>query len=111
MRRPPVAKYMLIGSYTSEGAKGLLKEGGTSRREAAAKAIASAGGTLESFYLGFGTDDYYVVADMPDHASVAAAALTIAASGTSRARTIVLLTPEDVDKASQVSIDFRPPGG
>jgi len=106
-----VAKYMLIGSYTAEGAKGVLKEGGTKRLEAAKHAIESAGGTLESFYLGFGTDDYYVTTDFPDHASAAAAALTVGASGSSHARTIVLLTPEDIDAASQKSVDFRPPGG
>lgn len=106
-----MAKFMLIGSYTADGAKGVLKEGGSGRREAARRAIESAGGTLESFYFGFGTDDYYVTVDFPSHADAAAAALTIGASGSSRARTIVLLTPEEVDAASQRSIDFRPPGG
>jgi len=105
-----MAKYMLIGSYTAEGAKGVLKEGGSARRDAARRAIESAGGSLESFYLGFGSDDYYVTADLPDHAAAAAAALTVSASGSSRARTIVLLTPEDIDAASKVTIAFRPPG-
>jgi uncharacterized protein with GYD domain len=104
-------KYMLIGSYTAEGAKGVLKEGGTSRRDAARAAIESAGGALESFYLGFGTDDYYVTADLPDHAAAAAAALTVAASGTSRARTIVRITPEEIDEAAKRTVSFRPPGG
>lgn len=104
-------KYMLIGSYTADGAKGVLKEGGSGRRDAARAAIESAGGTLESFYFGFGTDDYYVTTDFPDHASAAAAALTVGASGSSRARTVVLLSPEDIDAASQKRVDFRPPGG
>lgn len=106
-----MAKYMLIGSFTAEGAKGLLKEGGSGRREAARTAIESAGGTLESYYLGFGTDDYYVTVDFPNHATAAAAALTVGASGSSRVRTIVLLTPEDLDEASKLTVDFRPPGG
>ena len=106
-----MAKYMLIGTYTAEGAKGVLKAGGSARREAAAKAIASAGGTLESMYFGFGSDDYYVTFDAPDNVSVAAAALTVGASGTSTPRTIVLLTPEEVDAAAQKSVDFVPPGG
>lgn len=106
-----MAKYMLIGSYTADGAKGVLKEGGSSRRDAATKAIASAGGTLESFYYGFGTDDFYVTIDFPDHAAAAAAALTIGAAGTTRARTVVLLTPEEIDAATQKSVDYRPPGG
>ena len=105
-----MAKYMLIGSYTAEGAKGVLKEGGSSRREAARKAIESAGGTLDAFYFGFGTDDYYVTTDFASHADAAAAALTVGASGTSRARTVVLLTPEEIDAASQRKVEFRPPG-
>jgi uncharacterized protein with GYD domain len=106
-----MAKYLLIGSYTAEGAEGVLEEGGSSRRDAAAKAIASVGGTLESFYFGFGSDDFYVTIEYPDHAAAAAAALTIGAAGRTRARTIVLLTPEEVDAASQKSVEYRPPGG
>ena len=106
-----MARYMLIGSYTADGAKGVLKEGGTARREAARAAIESVGGTLESFYYGFGTDDFYVTVDYPDHASAAAAALTIGAAGTTRARTIVMLTPEELDAASQKTVSYRPPGG
>jgi len=104
-------KYMLIGSYTADGAKGLLKEGGSARHEAGKAAIESAGGTLESYYFGFGTDDYYVIADFPDHATAAGFALTVGATGTQNLRTIVLLTPEELDAASQKSVSFRPPGG
>jgi uncharacterized protein with GYD domain len=104
-------KYMLIGNYTAEGAKGLLKDGGTKRREAAIAAVGSVGGTLESFYFGFGKDDFYAVVDAPDQASMAAAALTIGASGRVQSRTIVLLTPEELDRASQISVEYSPPGG
>jgi uncharacterized protein with GYD domain len=106
-----MAKYLLIGSYTAEGAKGVIKEGGSRRVEAARNALASVGGSLESFYFGFGTDDYYVTVDLPDHMAAAAAALAVGASGTSRVRTVVLLTPEELDRTSQLSVDFRPPGG
>lgn len=105
-----MAKYMLIGSYTAEGAKGLLKEGGSGRVAAATKAVESAGGTLDSFYFGFGSDDYYVTVDFPDHASAAAASLAVGASGTSEPRLVVLLTPEDLDNAAQKGVEFRPPG-
>jgi uncharacterized protein with GYD domain len=104
-------KYMIIGSYTAEGARGLLKEGGSARRKAATTAIESAGGTLDAFWFGFGSDDYYVTVDFPDHATAAAAALTVGASGTSHTRTVVLLTPEELDAASQKTVSFRPPGG
>jgi hypothetical protein len=38
-------KYLLEVSYTAEGAKGLLKEGGSKRRAAAEAAIQSVGAT------------------------------------------------------------------
>lgn len=104
-------KYLIIGSYTAEGAKGVLKEGGTRRKQAASEVIASVGGTLQDFYLGFGSDDFYVIADLPDHAAVTAASLTVGASGTSRLRTVVLITPEEVDAATKLAPQFRPPGG
>src|SRR5688500_6728765 len=56
-RRWRMAKYLIAASYTAEGAKGLLKEGGTKRRQAAEQAIKSAGGTLEAFYFAFGDTD------------------------------------------------------
>jgi uncharacterized protein with GYD domain len=105
-----MAKYMLIGSYTATGAAGLIKEGGSRRVEAATAAVESAGGTLDSFYFGFGADDYYVTVDFPDHASAAAASLAVGASGSSEARLVVLLTAEDLDAASQKTVIFRPPG-
>ena len=47
-------KYLIQATYTAEGAKGLLSEGGTKRRDAAAKAIKAAGGKVEAFYFAFG---------------------------------------------------------
>jgi uncharacterized protein with GYD domain len=105
-----MAKYLFIGSYTAEGAKGVLAEGGSSRRAAVAKLCASVGGTLESFHLGFGSDDYYVIADVPGNAAAAAVAMTISSSGAVHNRTVVLLTPEEVDAATKLSPSYRAPG-
>lgn len=104
-------KYMITGSYTAEGARGVLKEGGSGRRDATEKAISSLGGTLEAYYFAFGSDDFYLIADLRDNAAAAAAALTAAASGAVRTRTIVLLTPAEVDAASKLTPSYRPPGG
>ena len=49
-----MAKYLITASYTAEGAKGVLKDGGTKRRHAAEAAIKSAGGKLDGFYFAFG---------------------------------------------------------
>jgi uncharacterized protein with GYD domain len=103
-------KYLLIASYTAEGAKGLLKEGGSARRAAVEKLIESAGGRLEAFYFAFGENDVYSLIDLPDHASAAAAALAATGGGGARVKTIVLLTPEEVDQAAKKTVQYRPPG-
>ena len=103
-------KYLFTGSYTAEGAKGVLKEGGTGRRAATDKLVQSLGGTIEAYYFAFGSDDFFLIADLPGHAAAAAGALTAAASGAIGTRTVVLLTPEEVDAATKLSADYRPPG-
>ena len=103
-------KYLMVGSYTVEGAKGLLKEGGSKRRQMAETALKSVGGTVESFYFGFGEHDLYITLDVPDNVSIAAASLTISAAGGFHARTIVLLTPEEMDQATKKTTNYQPPG-
>jgi len=105
-----VPKYLIKASYTAEGAKGLLKDGGSKRRDAAAQALKSAGGKLEAFYFAFGDTDAFVIVDAPDHASVSAASLAINASGAVRTKTVVLLTPEELDQAAKKSVKYRAPG-
>ena len=105
-----MAKYLVMASYTAEGAKGVLKDGGTKRRQAAEQALKSAGGTLEAFYFAFGDNDAYVILEAPDHATVAAASLAINASGAVRTKTVVLLTPEEIDQASKKGTTYQAPG-
>jgi len=103
-------KYLVQFNYTSEGTKGLLKEGGTSRRAATEKLIKSLGGTLEAYYFAFGESDGFVIADVPDNTSMAAIALTVSASGVVTVKTTVLITPEEVDEAMKKKPSYRPPG-
>lgn len=105
-----MGKYLLKVNYTVEGARGLLKDGGTARRSAAQKAAESLGGRLESMYFAFGDTDAIVIADMPDNASVAAISLALAASGGATSTTTVLMTPEEMDQATRKSPAYRPPG-
>jgi len=105
-----VAKYLFQGSYTEEGLRGLLKEGGSKRREAAEQVIKSVGGTLEAYYFAFGDNDFYVIVDMPDNVSTTAVSLVVNVSGAVNVKTVVLLTPEEVDQAVKKTVDYRPPG-
>ena len=44
-------KYLVEARYTVEGAKGLVREGGSGRRAAVAKTIESVGGKVEALLL------------------------------------------------------------
>ncbi len=103
-------KYLITGSYTVQGAKGVAVEGGTGRVAAVKKLIGSLGGTVESFYFGFGGDDFYVTVDLPSNTAAAAGAMAVAAAGGASPRTVVLLTPDEVDAAMKLTPSYRAPG-
>src|SRR3954453_23274664 len=101
---------LIQASYTAEGANGVISEGGSSRRDVAARGAESVGGELECFYFAFGADDVVAIIEFADHASSAAVGVTVAASGLINTRMTVLLTPDEIDEAAQKSISFRAPG-
>ena len=103
-------KYLFQASYTAEGAKGVLKEGGSQRRATVERMAKDLGGHVEAFYFGFGQTDAYVIVDLPDHVASAAASLAVAASGAANIRTTVLMTPEEMDQAARKIVSYRPPG-
>ena len=105
-----MAKFLVKASYTTEGVKGVQSAGGTSRRDAVAKMAEGLGGRLESFYFGFGETDAYVVLDLPDNQTAAAASIAVNSTGGATSQVVVLLTPEELDAAAKISVDYRPPG-
>ena len=125
-------KYLLEVSYTLDGIKGLSAEGGSARVAAVTAATEAAGGKIESFYFAFGDKDAYVIVDYPDAVTAAASAsvrpacgtpvtwvswsaagavLAVTAAGGARVRTVVLLTPAEVDAGVRMESAYRPPGG
>jgi uncharacterized protein with GYD domain len=104
-------KYLLEVNYTLEGLRGVVAKGGRARKAAAAAAAKSVGGKLESLYFAFGGTDAYAVVDAPDNTAAAALALAVSAAGGASVKTVVLLTPEEIDDAAATSVSYRPPGG
>jgi len=103
-------KYLFEARYTTEGAKGLAREGGSERRAAIAKMAEGLGGKLETFYYAFGDVDAYTIIDVPDNVSAAAIALAVSQGGAATLKTIVLISPEEMDKAGKKAVEYRPPG-
>jgi uncharacterized protein with GYD domain len=105
-----MAKYLITASYSAEGMKGVISKGGSARRDAVAKAVADVGGQVESFHFAFGDEDAFVVVDLPDNISAAAIGMAVGASGAATTKTVVLLTPEEIDRAAQTQVSYRAPG-
>jgi uncharacterized protein with GYD domain len=105
-----VPRYLIIASYTAEGEQGLLSKGGTARRASVTEMVEGLGGTVETFDFAFGEDDVYTVCELPDNVTAAAIGLAVSASGLVALRTVVLLTPEEIDQAAAKHAEYHGPG-
>lgn len=105
-----MARYLIEARYSPEGMKGVVAKGGVARREAVEKMLADVGGRVESFDFAFGDSDAFVICEVPDNVAAAAIGMAVGASGMASVKTTVLLSPEEIDRAAQVSISYRPPG-
>ena len=103
-------KFLIKATYTADGVKGLIKDGGSKRRAAVQKIIEGVGGKLETFYYAYGEDDAFIIADLPDATTGLGISLAVNASGAVRLSTLPLITPEEIDAASKKSIEYRAPG-
>jgi uncharacterized protein with GYD domain len=105
-----MASFLVQFSYTEQGVKGLLKEGGSKRREATEQLIKSLGGKMVAYYFAFGEYDGFAIVEGVENVDITAAALIVGGSGAVKTKTTVLLTPEEVDRASKKTGTYRAPG-
>jgi uncharacterized protein with GYD domain len=103
-------KFLITATYSEDGIKGLINSGGTGRKQAVERMVTGLGGSLEAFYYAFGDYDVYAIASLPDNESAAGMALAINASGMVNLTTTVLLTPEEMDKAAKMRVNYQAPG-
>lgn len=103
-------KFLLHAKFNAKGVTGLLKSGGTARRQVAHKMITDLGGKLESLYFTLNTDEAFAVFELPDELSAAAISLNVEATGMAGINLIQLFTPYDIDAAAGIIVDYRPPG-
>jgi uncharacterized protein with GYD domain len=107
----PMPKYLLQATYTAEGAKGLAKEGGSSRRKTVEATAKSLQGSVEAFYYAFGSSDVILIVDLPDAVTAAALSLAINQTGAVQLKSTVLMTAEEMDQAAKKAVSYRAPGG
>lgn len=105
-----MAKYLVKVKYSAEGARGLLKVGGSQRVTAIGKLMKGLGGKVESFYFAYGEYDAYLILDAKDEESALAVSLAVNASGAVTLDLVPLITPKQVDKAARKTVEYTPPG-
>jgi uncharacterized protein with GYD domain len=105
-----MSKYLVSVNYTTDGLKGILKEGGTGRVEAINKLFKSVGCKVESLYFAFGETDLFVILDAPDQVTAAGLSLIVSAAGAAKTKVTVLLSPEEIDAAVKINPAYRLPG-
>jgi len=104
-------KYLFEASYTAEGAKGLLKDGGSGRRTAVEQLVQGLGSKVEAVCFSFGDVDASVIADVSAAVSAVAGSLAANTTGVMHVKPTVLSTSEETDQAVQKTIKLRAPGG
>ncbi len=105
-----MAKYLAKASYNAEGARALMKEGGSARVAAVTKAAKAIGGKVESFYFAYGSDDVFVIVDVPDETAGLAFSLAVNGSGVVALQLVPLITAKQMDKAAKMTVKYRAPG-
>jgi uncharacterized protein with GYD domain len=109
-REGQMPKFLMEASYTTEGAKGLAQEGGSSRRNTVEETVKALRGSLEAFYYAFGSSDVILIVDLPDAVTAAAVSLAINQTGAVQLKSTVLMTAEEMDQAAKKVVSYRPPG-
>ena len=105
-----MAKYLVQANYTSDGAKGLQRDGGSGRKKAVDAAVKSVGGKLDAMYFCIGKYDVMLIVDAPDAASAVAVGIAASAGGGAHTTTTPLLTVEEMDEACRKTVKYRAPG-
>lgn len=107
-----MAKFYLMGNYTSKAFQGFIANPDTDRG-AAIKAVASAvGGKVLSYDIVRGSYDFIVLIDAPNFESMAAAKLATEASGA--VTNITIMEPININSAAKlaakVAASYKAPG-
>jgi uncharacterized protein with GYD domain len=97
-----VPRFLVIARYQAQGARAVMAGGGSTRRSVFEHAVLDLAGRLETYDFALGDDDVYAIVELPDTAAAAALSLTISGGGVATVRTVVLLSPEDLDRAARL---------
>lgn len=95
--------YLYIGSYSAEGVKGVMVEGGRKREAETRRLVKSVGGKILHYAFAMGDFDFVIVAEMPDDKAALVAPMLACATGTVHVKTTKLLSPAEMDEVCKLA--------
>ena len=101
-------RYIVLGTYTNEGAAGLV-DGDSDRRAVMEVMHKSVGATLVDYSITRGQYDFYVISDADSFEVMAA--MTLKAKGSGTVTNSVILEAVDIDEIRGIAknVQFTPP--
>lgn len=102
--------YLIKVQYNADGARGLVKEGGSSRVKAVTGIVENMGGSVKAFYYALGEDDAYVIVEAPQQSDAIALSMAVNASGAVRVSLTPLVDAQEIDAAAKKIPGYRAPG-
>jgi uncharacterized protein with GYD domain len=106
-----MARFMLSGSYTSEGLAATMKAGLAARTKVVADATEALGGQLVGLYWTTGERDSVVIVDFPDATGAVALVTAVKAAGAAHIAVSRLYDGTEFDSvmATTAGIGYTPP--
>lgn len=105
-------KFIAIGSYTTQGLAGFMKNPEEDRKAAVGAMMAKAGGTLDELYLTRGSYDVVAIGEAPDFETMGAIKMLVLASGAFANMEILEVTDFNAigAKAAAMAGAYKAPG-
>ena len=107
-----MAKFYVMGNYSSKAFQGFVKDPGQDRRKAVEAILSATGGKIHSFDIVRGSVDFVAVVDADSFENVAAIKLAVEASGTITGMSIceAIDIKKSAEMASKVAQVYKPAG-
>jgi uncharacterized protein with GYD domain len=105
-------KFLMQATFTPDGVKNLIEQGGTKRQEQLQGLAQSLGGTLEAVYFSPQRNEGFVILDLPDgqRINLAGTLMAVNAGGFVQIKAQPVLTARELDSAVERARSIKVPG-
>ena len=105
-------KFLMQATFSPDGVKNLIEQGGTKREEQLQGLARSLGGSLEAVYFSPQRNEGFVILDLPDgqRINLAGTLMAVNAGGFVQIKAQPVLTARELDGAVEKARSVRVPG-